>query len=72
MVPAGEITDHTLAALLPLLSTSDTVIDGGNSYYKDTLRRAKSFTNQNINYIDCGTSGGPKVPDHHTAGGGAS
>jgi 6-phosphogluconate dehydrogenase len=58
MVPAGEITDHTLAALLPLLSSKDTVIDGGNSYYKDTLRRAKTFADQNINYIDCGTSGG--------------
>ena len=58
MVPAGEITDQTLTTLLPLLSSSDTVIDGGNSNYKDTLRRAKTFTNQNINYVDCGTSGG--------------
>ena len=58
MVPAGEVTDQTLATLLPLLSSSDTVIDGGNSNYKDTLRRAKTFTNQNINYVDCGTSGG--------------
>ena len=58
MVPAGEITDQTLAALLPLLLSGDTVVDGGNSNYKDTLRRAKTFAGQNIHYIDCGTSGG--------------
>ena len=58
MVPAGEITDNTLTTLLPLLSSGDTVIDGGNSYYKDTLRRAKTFADHHINYIDCGTSGG--------------
>ena len=58
MVPAGEITDATLTNLLPLLSANDTVVDGGNSYYKDTLRRSKSFADHGINYIDCGTSGG--------------
>ena len=58
MVPAGEITDATLTSLLPLLSANDTVVDGGNSYYKDTLRRSKSFADHGINYIDCGTSGG--------------
>jgi 6-phosphogluconate dehydrogenase len=58
MVPAGEITDGTLTNLLPLLAGGDTVIDGGNSNYKDTLRRAKTFTDKKINYIDCGTSGG--------------
>ena len=58
MVPAGEITDATLASLLPLLSSNDTVVDGGNSNYKDTLRRSKSFADHSIEYIDCGTSGG--------------
>ena len=58
MVPAGEITDGTLTNLLPLLATGDTVIDGGNSNYKDTLRRAKTFADKKIIYIDCGTSGG--------------
>ncbi|MFH0351828.1 MAG: phosphogluconate dehydrogenase (NAD(+)-dependent, decarboxylating) [Chromatiales bacterium] len=58
MVPAGEITEGTLTNLLPLLATGDTVIDGGNSNYKDTLRRAKRFADKNIHYIDCGTSGG--------------
>ena len=58
MVPAGEITDGSLANLLPLLAAGDTVVDGGNSNYKDTLRRAKMFAEREINYIDCGTSGG--------------
>ncbi|MBC8036575.1 MAG: decarboxylating 6-phosphogluconate dehydrogenase [Rhizobiales bacterium] len=58
MVPAGKITDDTLAKLLPLLAAGDTVIDGGNSNYKDTLRRAGMFVGKKINYIDCGTSGG--------------
>src|SRR6185295_8069564 len=42
MVPAGRVTDETLTNLLPLLAAGDTVIDGGNSNYKDTLRRAKT------------------------------
>ena len=58
MVPAGEITDATLTELLPLLAAGDTVIDGGNSNYKDTLRRAKTFADNKIDYVDCGTSGG--------------
>jgi 6-phosphogluconate dehydrogenase len=58
MVPAGTITDDTLAKLLPLLAAGDTVIDGGNSNYKDTLRRGKAFADNSINFVDCGTSGG--------------
>jgi 6-phosphogluconate dehydrogenase len=58
MVPAGEITDGTLMNLLPLLAADDTVVDGGNSNYKDTLRRARTFAARKINYVDCGTSGG--------------
>ena len=58
MVPAGEITDGTLATLLTLLAPADCVIDGGNSNYKDTQRRAKSFAERRIDYVDCGTSGG--------------
>jgi 6-phosphogluconate dehydrogenase len=58
MVPAGEITDSTLDTLLPLLAAGDTVIDGGNSNYKDTMRRAQAFAAKQIDYIDCGTSGG--------------
>jgi 6-phosphogluconate dehydrogenase len=58
MVPSGEITDGTLAGLLPLLAAGDTVVDGGNSNYKDTMRRAAQFAAKRIDYIDCGTSGG--------------
>jgi 6-phosphogluconate dehydrogenase len=58
MVPAGKITDDTLDTLLPLLAPGDTVIDGGNSNYKDTLRRAGMYAAKNVNYVDCGTSGG--------------
>ena len=58
MVPAGAITDATINALLPLLGAGDTLVDGGNSNYKDTLRRAKLLAEKEIHYIDCGTSGG--------------
>ena len=58
MVPAGEITDNTLKELLPILSAGDTVVDGGNSNYKDTIRRGETFAYKQIDYIDCGTSGG--------------
>jgi 6-phosphogluconate dehydrogenase len=58
MVPAGKITDDTVDALLPLLARGDTVIDGGNSNYKDTLRRAAVYAANELNYVDCGTSGG--------------
>ncbi len=58
MVPAGAITDATVDALLPLLAAGDTVIDGGNSNYKDTLRRAAIFAARQIHYVDSGTSGG--------------
>jgi 6-phosphogluconate dehydrogenase len=58
MVPAGSITEHTLAALLPLLSEGDAVVDGGNSNYRDTLRRAPSLAERGVQLVDSGTSGG--------------
>ena len=58
MVPSGKVTDDTVNALLPLLGTGDTVIDGGNSNYKDSLRRAKLYADKGLGYVDCGTSGG--------------
>jgi len=58
MVPAGEVVDKTIDALLPMLSPGDTLIDGGNSNYKDSQRRARMLADKNIHYIDCGTSGG--------------
>jgi 6-phosphogluconate dehydrogenase len=58
MVPAGEITDGTITSLTPLLQAGDTIIDGGNSNYKDTQRRAAALGALKINYVDSGTSGG--------------
>jgi 6-phosphogluconate dehydrogenase len=58
MVPAGAITDATIDTLLPLLEAGDTLVDGGNSNYKDTLRRAKMLAEKEIHYVDSGTSGG--------------
>ena len=58
MVPAGRITDATVDALAGLLASGDVVIDGGNSNYKDTLRRAEALGKRGIGYVDCGTSGG--------------
>jgi 6-phosphogluconate dehydrogenase len=57
MVPAA-VTDKTIADLLPQLEPGDTLIDGGNSYYIDDIRRAKSLASKNIHYVDVGTSGG--------------
>jgi len=58
MVPAGAITDGTLTALSPLLAAGDSIIDGGNSNYRDTQRRAAALAARQINYVDSGTSGG--------------
>jgi 6-phosphogluconate dehydrogenase len=58
MVPAGAVTDSTVAELTPLLSPGDTIIDGGNSNYRDTQRRAKAVAQRQIHYVDSGTSGG--------------
>ncbi len=57
MVPAG-VVDQTIAQLLPHLEPGDTLIDGGNSYYVDDLRRAKELAAKKIHYVDVGTSGG--------------
>jgi 6-phosphogluconate dehydrogenase len=57
MLPAA-IVDSTLDQLAPLLEPGDAVIDGGNSYYRDDITRAKRLVAQNIHYVDCGTSGG--------------
>ncbi|HUA85235.1 MAG TPA: decarboxylating 6-phosphogluconate dehydrogenase [Bryobacteraceae bacterium] len=57
MVPAG-VVDQTIASLQPLLEAGDTIIDGGNSYYIDDIRRAKELSEKGIHYVDVGTSGG--------------
>jgi 6-phosphogluconate dehydrogenase len=58
MLPAGRITEETVESLRGLLEADDIVIDGGNSFYKDDIRRAKSLAEKGIRYVDCGTSGG--------------
>jgi 6-phosphogluconate dehydrogenase len=58
MVPAGGPTEDTVTALAQILERGDTIIDGGNSYFKDDVRRAKSLATKGIHYVDVGTSGG--------------
>jgi len=58
MVPAGDITEQTVNELAEALESGDAIIDGGNSYYRDDIRRAEAFAEKGIDYIDCGTSGG--------------
>jgi 6-phosphogluconate dehydrogenase len=58
MVPSGEATEQTIRDLAGLLQPGDTVIDGGNSYYKDSVRRAAMLAERKIDFVDAGTSGG--------------
>lgn len=58
MVPAGSITESVVDELSDLLSPGDAIIDGGNSYYRDDIRRAAALEPLSVHYIDCGTSGG--------------
>ena len=58
MLPSGKITEDTISELATLLEPGDTIIDGGNTFYKDDIRRAASLREKHIDYIDVGTSGG--------------
>ena len=58
MVPSGKPVDDTIDQLLPHLSPGDAIIDGGNSYYRDSVRRGAALAPKKINFVDCGTSGG--------------
>lgn len=58
MVPAGEITEKTVDELGELLENGDAIIDGGNSYYRDDIRRAEKLKSKGVHYLDVGTSGG--------------
>jgi 6-phosphogluconate dehydrogenase len=58
MVPAGDPVEQTIQALVPELKSGDAIVDGGNSYYKDTLRRSEALREAGLDYIDVGTSGG--------------
>ena len=58
MVPSGAPVDQTIDLLTPHMAPGDTIIDGGNSYYKDSQRRAAALQQKKMNFVDCGTSGG--------------
>jgi 6-phosphogluconate dehydrogenase len=58
MLPAGEITENCVSKLGEELRAGDIIIDGGNAYFKDDIRRAQTLKRKSIHYVDCGTSGG--------------
>lgn len=58
MVPSGKAVDENIEALLPMLKKDDIIIDGGNSFWRDTQARGKRISEKGIHYLDCGTSGG--------------
>ena len=58
MLPAGAMTEDALRELLPLASAGDTLVDGGNAFYKDSMRRAMELSQKGLRYIDAGVSGG--------------
>jgi len=64
MVPAGEPVEATIRDLLPLVSSGDTLVDGGNSYYRDSKRRALALSQQGLRYVDAGVSGGIHGLEH--------
>ena len=64
MVPAGEVTEAVLAEVAGLLEAGDAIIDGGNSNFKDSIRRAEELKQQGIYLFDCGTSGGTDGARH--------
>jgi 6-phosphogluconate dehydrogenase len=64
MLPAGAAVEDTIRDLLPLASSGDTLVDGGNSYYRDSKRRALALSQQGLRYIDAGVSGGVHGLEH--------
>jgi 6-phosphogluconate dehydrogenase len=64
MIPAGPLVDDVLSELKPLLLADDIVVDGGNSNFKDSVRRGKDMASIGVHYLDCGTSGGTSGARH--------
>ena len=64
MLPAGTAVEETIRELVPLMSSGDTIVDGGNSYYRDSMRRALALSQQGLRYIDAGISGGIHGREH--------
>jgi len=58
MVPSGEITEKTVEDVAAVLDAGDAIVDGGNSYYRDDIRRAEMLREKGLDFVDCGTSGG--------------
>jgi 6-phosphogluconate dehydrogenase len=58
MVPAGGITEKTIEGIAAVLERGDAIVDGGNSYYRDDIRRAARLAEKGVDFVDCGTSGG--------------
>jgi 6-phosphogluconate dehydrogenase len=58
MIPAGDVTERTIRELTPLLGPGDLLVDGGNSNFRDSIRRAMALQRKEIQFVDCGTSGG--------------
>src|SRR5256712_13938032 len=58
MVPAGEVTDHTLDEFAAYASPGDVLVDGANSYFRDSMRRAEKYTANGFRFLDVGVSGG--------------
>ena len=58
MVPSGEVTEQTVEDVAAALEAGDAIVDGGNSYYRDDIRRAEKLREAGIDFVDCGTSGG--------------
>jgi 6-phosphogluconate dehydrogenase len=63
-LPAGEAVEDAIRDLLPLCSSGDTLVDCGNSYYRDSMRRALALSQQGLRYIDAGVSGGTHGLEH--------
>src|SRR3954465_10085779 len=64
MLPAGAAVEDSIRDLIPLMSSGDTIVDGGNSYYKDSMRRAMALSQLGLRYIDAGVSGGVHGREH--------
>ncbi len=64
MLPAGDAVEETIGALVPHASADDALIDGGNSFYRDSMRRALALSQQGLRYIDAGVSGGVRGAEH--------